>query len=98
MLICTFPCQNVSYLLSFRIATELQTELFHFQRDYVSVLGQSVHRPLVDPPRESHWLVTDKEKHLSNLNDLTRFMKSENDHLLGCSIPTVGELCKCIHI
>jgi len=74
-----------------RIATELQTELFHFQRDYVSVLGQSVRRPLVDPPRDSHWIVTEKEKHLSNLNDLTRFMKAENDHLLGCSIPTVGQ-------
>nr|XP_009861938.1 TBC1 domain family member 2B-like [Ciona intestinalis] len=74
-----------------RKADKLAIELRRTQRDYVSVMGHCVYHPLVDVEEDVRFMVSEPNRHVANLKNLSKTMKSENDRILGCSIPTLGK-------
>ena len=75
---------------SCRRADKLAAELRMFQRNYLAALGSCVYRSLVDPDDGASFVIPEREQHISILKSLARSMKSKNDRILGCSIPSIG--------
>ncbi|XP_076803369.1 uncharacterized protein LOC143447247 isoform X2 [Clavelina lepadiformis] len=71
---------------------KLASDLRKFQRDYVSLLSHCVYRPLVEPDEGARFTVPEREHHITTLKNLVRQMKTTNDRVLGCSIPTLGKV------